>query len=258
MPAALRTINARNEEEARSLLERSPEHLPAVVSSLLIGVTHFFRDGPVFNALRKRVLPELAKLGRPPRVWSAGCADGAELYSVAILLSEAGLLPAEASNQYPVASSRGRKEDASSSPATGSRLPATGCLLGTDLRPDAVEQARAGVFDPADVEAIEPGLRQEYFQPHGQKWQVSPSLRRWTSWRTSNVLMERPAGSWDVILCRNVFIYLAPDASADLWRRLHDALAPGGFLMVGKAERPARELPLSAVHSSLYRREETI
>ena len=85
-------LKVRSTEEAREVLENRPALLPAAVDSLLIGVTEFFRDSLVFEGMRAEVLPNLAIRRGPLRICSAGCSTGEELYSVAILLAEGGLL----------------------------------------------------------------------------------------------------------------------------------------------------------------------
>ena len=68
---------------------------------------------------------------------------------------------------------------------------------------------------------------------------MCPALRLAARWRTADVLAGPVPGPWDLILCRNLAIYLQPDANARLWAGLESALRPGGFLVTGKAERPA-------------------
>lgn len=223
LPACLRAIKARGKDEARALLEQHVDLLGPMISSLLIGVTHFFRDPPVFDALRRQVLPITAQWRRPLRVWSAGCSTGAELYSVAILLSEAGLLDGSV-------------------------------VLGTDLRGDAIEHARGGLFDDAVMENVEGDLREKYFERHGRLWQVTKPLRERTCWRASDLVQEQPPGRWDMILCRNLAIYLSPAVAAKVWKRLAEALTPGGFLVVGKAEQPPAGSGLRALARCIYRK----
>jgi chemotaxis methyl-accepting protein methylase len=250
LPACLRMLKVPSAAAARRLLDRRPELLPPAVSALLIGVTEFFRDSDVFDAVRGEVLPDLAQRRGPLRVWSAACASGDELYSLAILLAEAGLL--------------GR-----------------GFLLGTDCRADAVEQARTAAYPANALRALAPDVRKKYFEaiperpslaggrgaggPHpdplpegvGTKaglWRPIRLLRRQTHWRSSDVARTTEPGPWDIILWRNVAIYLNPAPAAAVWARLADALAPGGYLIVGKAERPPADLGLSAVARCIYRR----
>ncbi len=221
LPSCLRTLQVRSVAEGRALLENRPDLLPAAVGSLLIGVTEFFRDPAVFEAVRARVVPELAACRRGPlRIWSAGCSSGEELYSLAILLAEAGVL-------------------------------AGSFLLGTDCRIEAVRQASAGVYNAAPSE---PAVRQTYFEPAGESWRVSEALRRQARWEVADLAEETARGPWDVILWRNLAIYLNPGPAEALWRRLTAALAPAGFLIVGKAERVPAGLDLVPVCRSVYRK----
>jgi chemotaxis methyl-accepting protein methylase len=217
LTACLRAVRAASPAHARTLVRRSPETCSAALDALLIGVTGFFRDDSVFDSLARRTLPNLldrrSRDGRtrPLRVWSAGCSDGAELYTVAILLAESGALSA------------GRVE-----------------LLGTDCRPDAVARAAAGAFDPQALRAVPARLVERYFEPDGPRYRVRPALRAATTWRLGNALAGRAPdpGVWDLVLCRNLAIYLQPDAASGLWASLAAALRPGGVLVLGKAERP--------------------
>ena len=237
LPACLRAVRAANVREARAAIQRQPQLVGAAVSMLVIGITSFFRDAAVFEALRQDGLPELlsrrcrqwARAGRsapPLRVWSAGCSDGAELYSVGMLLDEWGMLEG------------GRAE-----------------LLGTDCRPDAVARAVTGAFEPAAVKAVPPELLRRYFTEAGGQFHVSPALRAATTWRVGDVLAAAEPGPWDVVLCRNLSIYLRPEAAGALWPRLAAGLRPGGLLVPGKAERPLGARGLVPVAPCLYRRE---
>ena len=124
-------------------------------------------------------------------------------------------------------------------------------LLGTDCRVEAVRQARAARYRPA---GLEPTLRGLYFDPVGESFQVSQRLRRHTHWEVADLAAATADGPWDIILWRNLAIYLNPRRADALWRRLAAALAPGGYLIVGKAERPPSELNLSPVCRCIHRR----
>jgi chemotaxis methyl-accepting protein methylase len=222
LPACLRALRARSPIHARQLLERTPMLVPMAVSALLVGVTAFLRDPDIF-ALLRGVLPELAA-GRPGvHVWSAGCADGAEVYSVALLLEEAGLL----SGSY---------------------------VLGTDCRPDALRRARDGHYDTAAIRQVPPDLLRRYFEFTNGTWLIHPALRRAVRWRSGDVLTTIEPGLWDVILFRNAAMYMRPDALYPLWEKLEQALRPGGLLVLGKAERPAGTQRLTPVGACVYRR----
>jgi chemotaxis protein methyltransferase CheR len=233
LPACLRAVRAATPAHARSLLRHKPQLLWAAVGALLIGVTGFFRDDPVFDALRTRVLPDLLRRwsgendGRPLRVWSAGCSDGAEPYSVALLLAEAGALAS------------GRVE-----------------VIGTDCRPEALERAAAGAFDPAAVTAVPAELLRRYFRFDGERYHVDHAIRRAVRWHRADVLAAPEPGPWDLVLCRNLAIYLQPDVAAGLWASLASVVRPGGLLVLGKAERPIGLAGLEAEGPCTYRRAE--
>jgi chemotaxis methyl-accepting protein methylase len=231
VPACLRALGVDATARARALLRRRPELVPKALDAALVGVTQFFRDADVFATLARDVLPALIRdaATTPIRAWSAGCSTGKELYSVAMLLSDLGVTPARAR------------------------------LLGTDARAAAVDAARAGRFADAAVDAVPPDLRDRHFTGHpaappAARWRVGEPLRAMTDWRTGNLLARVEPGPWDLVLCRNVAIYLRPDAAARLWQGLASVVRPGGFLVLGRAERPAGVPGLAMVRPCVYRR----
>jgi chemotaxis protein methyltransferase CheR len=225
--ACLRGLRAGSFGHARTILEAYPSLIAPSISMLVIGVTSFFRDAAVFDDLRERVLPELAGRRSGLRIWSVGCSEGAELYSVAMLLGELGLL--------------GRCE-----------------LQGTDCRSDTIGRARAGVYDAGSLKGLSTEMLERYFkrEASGSSWRIAEPLRRAAQWRTEDALSQQPeAGQWDLILCRNMAMYLKPAAAAGLWQQLESALRPGGVLVLGKAERPVGAQRLAAEAPCIYRRE---
>ena len=225
LPACLRLLRAADAAEARQRVQQQPRLAAAAVATMVIGVTSFFRDAAVFDHLTYAVLPALPRAAGHPRVWSIGCSDGDELYSVAILLAEIGLL--------------------------GGAF-----LLGTDCRSDAVARAREGRYGPRDVRDVPPAWLARYFVREDEKeaWRVADSLRRTVQWRTGDVTRLQEPGTWDLILCRNIAMYLRPEVAGRLWERLEMALRPGGFLVLGKAERPLGCQRLANFAPCIYRR----
>jgi chemotaxis methyl-accepting protein methylase len=226
LSSCLRALHADTEARARQVLEERPDLLPAAISALLIGVTDFFRDAPTFEALGSDVLPKMGALGRPLRVWSAGCSNGAELYSMAILLAKAGLLEVSGKKSF---------------------------LLGSDCRQDAMEHAQAGLYNAHDLRKVEPSDRRRYFGQVGDCWRPVKPLRRRIQWKVANLCGHIEEGPWDIILWRNMAIYLQAEAAASLWRCLAAELAPQGVLVAGKAERPPTEMALVSVGKYIYR-----
>jgi chemotaxis methyl-accepting protein methylase len=222
LPACLRVLRASSVAQGRQLIEQNAALVSAAVGTMVIGVTSFFRDAAVVDHLNYSVLPALARHARPSaRVWSVGSSDGEELYSVGILLSEMRML-------------------------------ARADLLGTDCRPGALARARAGLYAAASVRDVPQVWLERYFAPAEGGWQIADSLRAAARWRAGDATRQPEPGPWDLILCRNLAMYLRPDVSSRLWRALETSLRPGGFLVLGKAERPIGAERLRSVAPCIY------
>jgi chemotaxis protein methyltransferase CheR len=226
LPACLRELRAATVEEARRRLERHPELVAAAVDTVLLGVTDFYRDAAVFAALRDRVLPDLLARSDRIRVWSAACSDGPEVYSVAMMLADLAALP---------------RAD----------------VVGSDCRPTAIMRAVSGVYSKDALDRARGQVRREYFTAVGsQRVQVTEGLRSSVRWRVSDLMQQALPGPWDLILWRNMAIYLTPASAEAVWRRVVAELRPGGYLVIGKADHPPRELQLTRLATCLYQRPE--
>lgn len=223
VPACLRALHAGSISEARLAVQRNPAAIKTALSAMVIGVTGFFRDASVFSALGETVLPELTRRGSAARIWSVGCSDGPELYSIAMLLAELGVLH----RCY---------------------------LLGTDCRSDALQKAADGAYEADAVKSVPRDLLARYFTVESGKFRIHSCLRTVVQWRTADALCVQEPGAWDMIVCRNLAIYLCPSSSARLWHALACALRPGGMLVLGKAERPLESAGLSLLAPCIYRR----
>jgi chemotaxis methyl-accepting protein methylase len=224
LPACLRAVRATSIRSARQILEKSPAMLHQAVEATVIGVTSFFRDIPVFAQLADDILPILSAKRGPIRVWSAGCSEGQELYSAAMLLGERELL--------------GRSE-----------------LLGTDCRAGAIAQAREGSYEAAVLNDVPMILRDRYFQPSvGTQHQLRAPLRERANWRRADVTQFAEPGPWDLIFCRNLTMYFQPAVAGQVWHRLEQSLRPGGFLVLGKAERPNGATRVAPYAPCIYRK----
>ncbi|SDT95287.1 chemotaxis protein methyltransferase CheR/two-component system, chemotaxis family, CheB/CheR fusion protein [Verrucomicrobium sp. GAS474] len=230
LAACLRQLRVPSGADARALLVRRPDLAPKALGAVLIGMSGFFRDRPVFDALRDLALPALLDdcADRADRsgigVCSVGASDGQELYSVAFLLHELGAL-----------SDAGR-------------------LVGIDRRSEAVERARRGIYEAREVAPLEPAVRDRFFVGKENRFRVRDEIARRLEWRIGNALHPRRDESWDLILFRNVSIYLTDAAATAAWTALHAQLNPGGFLVTGKAEIPPPHLALQKIAPSLYRK----
>lgn len=222
VPACLRALRAGCISTAREILARYPERQELAVNSLLIGTTSFFRDDFVFEEIESRVVPDILSRTANPRVWSVACSEGAELYSVAMLFSPR-------------------------------LLPGHGDFLGTDCRESALKAARAGTYQSRSLEGIPAEVSCRHFISSGDVSRVKHELISRMQWLQGDILRDPAEPGWDLILCRNLAIYLESGAMNVLWQKLTTALKPGGFLVTGRAEKPVVS-GLQRVGPCIYRK----
>lgn len=190
-----------------------------LIACLTVGETYFFRDRAQFKALQENILPEIIArkraLGRQLRVWSVGCASGEEPYSIAILLRE--LLPDPADWRITI--------------------------LASDINREALARARAGLY--SDWSFREKGwerLTRRYFQRRDALWEIDPQVQDMVTFSYLNLVedtypsLANNTAAFDLIVCRNVTIYLTAELTRRVIERLHDALVEEGWLLVGHAE----------------------
>jgi chemotaxis protein methyltransferase CheR len=212
--------------------------LESFLDAITTNETFFFRTAKQFDWLKSDLLAELiaqecaGKRPRRLRIWSAGCATGAEPYSIAICLAE---------NLH-------RLRDWSLS------------ILGTDISEQALSAAREGVFGPRAVEAVSQLQRRRYFQheaPNNQ-WRIRPEISALVKFKRHNLIEPLKEGSFDCIFIRNVLIYFDRQSKAIAVGNLLNALAAGGYLVVGPSEGIYDMLePLQKVSPLIYRKADT-
>ena len=194
------------------LLLRDPNERDQLSEDLLINVTGFFRDAAVFDFLAKSVIPDLVRdhpLDRPLRIWVAGCSSGEETYSLALLFGE-----------QIDASKREIKLQ----------------IFATDVDPDAVASAREGLY-PELIEAdVSTKRLAQFFAKEDRFYRISAELRSSVLFTVHDMLADPPFARLDFVSCRNLLIYLLPEAQAKVISIIHFALREGGLLLVGEAE----------------------
>ncbi len=224
VPACLRQLRVSSSAAALSMLHQDDRPVPAALDVLLIGFSGFFRDSAVFSALESSILPALltARDGQL-RVLSAGASTGQELYSVAMLLEELGASKASA-------------------------------LLGIDCRPGAIQKARLGCYEADELDGLSAARRERFLLNNRTGSRICPELRARLKWQVSDALSFHEPDPSDLILFRNVAIYLERSHADRAWARLTDQLRPGGILVTGKAEAPPTSLGYERIAPCLFRR----
>jgi chemotaxis protein methyltransferase CheR len=211
---------------------REDEHeLALLLDAVTVNDTAFNREPGPFRPFVDLLVPTLLdRLPRPLRVWSAGCATGEEPYTLGMLLLDR--MGGDASKQVD--------------------------LLATDISGRAVAQASCGIYRAAAVEQLPRAWRDSYFRPHADGYRVTDELRSLVRFEQGNLQQEQwPADTRDrdVIFCRNVMIYFSQGVRREVAARLHAALSPGGYLILGTRESlhdVGRQFTHQYVGNSLY------
>ncbi|MFT4577924.1 MAG: two-component system CheB/CheR fusion protein [Nitrospinales bacterium] len=201
-----------NPKEYLKHLQENPQEGDILFKELLISVTAFFRDPDAFKYLKEKVFPKLLEkkpLGSNIRIWVPGCATGEEVYSLAILLSEAG-------------SKLNFKNSIQ--------------IFGTDLDPHAIDTARAGVYPKGIAADMSAKYLKNYFDKEDDHYRIRSSIREMAIFAPQNVTQDPPFTKLDFISCRNLLIYLEPVLQKKLMTLFHYSLNSSGTLFLGNSE----------------------
>ena len=202
-----------------------------MLSALTTNVTHFFREKHHFDHLRASVFPGLvaaARRGGRVRIWSAGCSQGQEPYSIALTLLS--MMPDALDHDVRI--------------------------LASDIDPNVVRFGAAGIYSASVLEPVPSDLRRRYFEPvagQADSFRVTDVVRDLVAFRELNLIGTWPMrGTFQVIMCRNVTIYFDQPTREAIWGRFADYLDPAGWLYIGHSERlsgaPAARLELRRRH----------
>ena len=198
----------------RSMDARERELKMTVVDAMTTNETLWFRDIYPFQLLTDKIFPELGKNGRPLKIWSAASSSGQEPYSIAMIALE---------HQFK-------------KPGT---LPGGVQIVGTDISPTMLNQCKEGVYDNlALARGLSPERKRQFFEPCGDnKMRVTERVKKLVSFRSFNLLDNYSLlGKFDIIFCRNVLIYFAPEVKSKILDQFASSLNPGGYLMLGASE----------------------
>jgi two-component system CheB/CheR fusion protein len=195
-------------------LRENPIEAELLFKELLIGVTSFFRDPDAWDELKEDVIPTLLKrypTGKTLRAWSTGCSSGEEAYSLAIAFNEA-LEQIKPTENFALQ------------------------IFATDVSQDAIDKARHGVYPASIASDVSPERLHRYFTKDGDCYRICKEIRGMVTFATQNVATDPPFTKLDILICRNLLIYLTPELQKKLMPLFHYSLAPGGVLFLGGSE----------------------
>lgn len=187
-----------------------------MISALTTNVSHFFREDHHFDRFKAEVWPELRQrleAGGRVRIWSAGCSNGQEPYSIAMSILESGPLPAKADLR----------------------------ILASDIDPKVVAFGRRGIYQDRMMTGLPDPMRDRYFnevKDNRGHFEASAALKDLVAFRELNLLHSWPMrGTFDIVFCRNVVIYFDTRTQDTLWQKFAKVMSPGAWLFLGHSER---------------------
>ena len=212
----MRRTDTEGYPEYLELLQEDDAEHDALLDALSINVTGFFRNPEVWDGIRD-VLRELQADNRSVRVWSAACADGREPYSLSMLALDDTEIDAR-----------------------------TVTVHGTDINERALELARRGVYESNHTSDLDEQLRYlshypAYVDRDGDEFTVRQQVKDRVSFATHDLIRDEVDARYELVVCRNLFIYIDPEYKTRVMDNVLEALRPGGYLVVGKAETLGKE-----------------
>ena len=195
-------------------LKENPQELELLFKEFLIGVTSFFREPAEWKLLKDKVIPSLLAERSPTdtiRAWISGCSTGEEAYSLAIVFKDV-LDQLKLPNDFSIQ------------------------IFATDLDPKAVDKAREGIFSVNIEKDVSTQRLSKYFVKVDRGYQIVKEIRDMVIFAQQNMIKDPPFTKIDIMICRNLLIYLTPEIQKKLIPLFHYSLNSGGFLLLGSAE----------------------
>lgn len=186
----------------------------AVIDAMTTNETLWFRDVHPYNILRDKLLPELQRGAQPMRIWSAACSSGQEPYSISITIEE-----------YRAAQMGVLRQPVE--------------IVATDLSRSMLEACKNAEYDQLSLgRGLSPERLRRFFEPvTADRWRAKKEVTQRVRFQTLNLLDSYLSlGKFDIVFCRNVLIYFSGERKADILRRIHATLRPGGYLILGASE----------------------
>jgi chemotaxis methyl-accepting protein methylase len=201
----MRALGLNDYQDYKEYLHHNIDEEAKLLQALTINLSFFFRNMETFNFIENYIFPDFKKLDEDLVFWSAGCAHGEEPYSLAICARENSLTQ---------------------------RL----IVFGTDIDNEAIETGRRGTYGSAAFQYTPDALKEKYFTKTGDEYVLKEDIKRHVRFYNHDIFDSPVFGPCDLIMCRNVLIYMDRKAQSALLRNFYENLKIGGYLIIGKVE----------------------
>ncbi len=205
-------------------LQGNPKEVEILFKELLIGVTNFFRDAPVWEKLKEKILPAVISRAQPGsilRAWIPGCSTGEEAYSLAIIFKEA----LAKSNQHGGPSLQ---------------------IFATDVDADVIDIARKGSFTANIAADVSPDRLDRFFISSDEGYRIKTEIREMVVFAQHNIILHPPFTRLDILSCRNLLIYMDAELQKKLIGMFYYSINPDGIMLLGSSETPGNQNHLFA------------
>jgi chemotaxis protein methyltransferase CheR len=208
----LRATKSKSYKEYAELLLKNAEEERQLKETLTVNVTELFRNPETYESVQHNVLPELVRHkggNRVIKIWSAGCSNGEEPYSIAIMLNE---YLGSSAKRYNIS------------------------IIGTDIDDDSLGKAENAVFQPKQLEKISKERLTRFFIKKDSNYQVNDETKKLVKVKHHDLISGPRLSGFDIIFCRNVTIYFEQKLQETLYMNFYNALNEGGYFVMGKTE----------------------
>lgn len=187
-------------------INRDQQLLKEFLDRITINVSEFYRNYKRWEVLEKKILPEILKNVKRPKIWSAACSTGEEPYTIAMIMSK--FMPLSDIN-----------------------------ILATDIDVNVITKAKIGIYSERSVHEVPKDMLKKYFTYENCLYKVSEDIKRTVQFKKHNLLADSYGGPFDLIVCRNVLIYFTEEAKDTLYRKFSQVLNDKGIFFVGSTEQ---------------------
>ncbi|VVB55073.1 Chemotaxis protein methyltransferase [uncultured archaeon] len=208
----LRATESKSYRDYAQVLSKNEDEINKLKETLTVNVTELFRNPETFDSVRNNVLPELIKqkgINKVIKVWSAGCSNGEEPYSIAIMLNE---FLGSSAKRYNIS------------------------IQATDIDDDSIAKAEMAIFQPKQLEKIGQERINRFFVKKDNNYQVIDEVKRLVKVKRHDLISGPKFSGFDIIFCRNVTIYFEQKLQEILYMNFYNALNDGGYFVMGKTE----------------------
>ncbi len=201
----MKNAGVTNLEDYAKKIEADKEIREIFLDYITINVTEFFRNRDIFEDFEDVLVNQLAKEFRNLKIWSAACSIGSEPYTIAMILDKHNLLR-------------------------------TSKIIATDIDEGVLNKAKSGAYSKLELKGLKDNEISQYFTLENKEYLIDNKLKRVVNFKNHDLLLDRYESGFHAIVCRNVTIYFKNEAKDQIYRKMYDALVPGGILFTGATE----------------------